>query len=76
MVLDGSNYYAQKICLSGADRLCAGRPWAFEVVKERDEDEPLSNPSENVLTIKKILFAEKGTICMEQCLNEKDFTCR
>lgn len=75
MVLDGSSYYAQKICLSGADKQCAGRPWAFEVVKESD-DEPPSNPSENALTNKKRLFADTGRNCMEHCLNEKDFSCR
>jgi len=74
-----STYYAKKICLSGADRLCAGRPWAFEVANEMRLDYQLSmvsESSENILTIKKRLLAGAGTVCLEHCLNEKDFLCR
>ncbi len=79
MVPDDRTYYAQKICLSGADRLCVGRPWAFKVAKEMRLDDQLSmfsESSENILTIKKRLLAGAGTVCMEHCLNETDFPCR
>ena len=80
MVPDDSTYYAKKICLSGADRLCAGRPWAFEVAKEMrlDDDQisMVSESSQSILTIKKRLLAATGTVCMEHCLNEDDFPCR
>ncbi len=72
MVPEDNTYYAQKICLSGADRLCAGRPGAFD-------GEQLSSPSErskNVSTITKRLSTTTGEICMEHCVNEKDFPCR
>ena len=65
IVPEDNAYYAQNICLSGADRLCA---------------EQISSPSEsskNVLTItKKRLSMTTGEICMENCLNETDFSCR
>jgi len=75
-----STYYAKKIFLSGADRLCAGRSWAFEVANAMRFADQLqsmtSESSENIWTIKKRLLAGTGTVCMEHCLNENDFLCR
>lgn len=58
--------YAQKICLSGAGQLCAGRSWAYESV-------PAFQMSAYVKDRRRT--ATKRA-CMELCLNEREFQCR
>ena len=58
--------YAQKICLSKAGELCAGRPWAYELV-------PAFQMSSFVREKKR---AATRRACMELCLNERTFQCR